>query len=176
MTAVASIYEIKWQVFLATDPGQRHHPVVLPQFLDGLRIRAYGRIDPKVVAQPGLSPLQRNLGRESTMSPCQEGCHAGDYLAKPKTPRRIFLMGVVCVGKTTTGAELVNLLGYRFSNLDSEVEAFCKISIERLQQRYNSMSDFRTAAVRRSFHTVRLPLYGPAESNCDFWRAAPVSG
>jgi shikimate kinase len=154
MTAVASICEMKWQIFLATDRGERHHPVVLPQFVDGLCTRAYGRIDPKVVAQPWLSPLQRNIGRKWKMSSCQEGCHAGDHLAQPKTPRRIVLVGVACVGKTTIGAELANLLEYRFYDLDSEVEAFYGTSIERLQQRCNSMSKFRTAAAKVLEHIL----------------------
>src|SRR5450755_3747442 len=36
MVAVASIGEMKWQVFAGTDPGEGHRPVVHPQVLDGL--------------------------------------------------------------------------------------------------------------------------------------------
>jgi hypothetical protein len=59
---------------------------------------------------------------------------------------RIFLVGVSCVGKSTIGAELADLLGYRFYDLDSEVEAFFGLSIERLQQAFRSMDRFRAAA------------------------------
>jgi shikimate kinase len=37
---------------------------------------------------------------------------------------RIFLTGVACVGKTTIGAKLADLLHYQFFGLDVEIEAF----------------------------------------------------
>ena len=47
---------------------------------------------------------------------------------------RIFIGGVACVGKTTTGAKLADLLKWRFIDLDTEAEKFFGTSIERLQE------------------------------------------
>lgn len=49
---------------------------------------------------------------------------------------RTFLTGVACVGKTTIGAKLANLLSYQFCDLDLEVERLIGTSIERLRSRY----------------------------------------
>jgi len=59
---------------------------------------------------------------------------------------RIFLVGVGCVGKSTIGAGLADLLGYQFYDLDSEVEAFFGLSVERLHKSFGSMQRFRAAA------------------------------
>ena len=48
---------------------------------------------------------------------------------------RIFLAGVACVGKTTVGARLADLLQWPFFNLDSEMERHFNTSIERLRMR-----------------------------------------
>jgi shikimate kinase len=50
--------------------------------------------------------------------------------------RRIFLAGVSCVGKTTIGPKLAALLGYRFFDLDVEIERFYEMPIDRLQNSY----------------------------------------
>jgi shikimate kinase len=71
--------------------------------------------------------------------------------------RRIFLVGVACVGKTTIGTELARLLGCRFYDLDTEVEAFYGISIECLQRQLDSMDDFRTAAAKVLGHILADP-------------------
>jgi shikimate kinase len=73
------------------------------------------------------------------------------------TMRRIFLAGVSCVGKTTIGAELAGLFGYRFYDLDNEVEAFYKLSIEHLQKRHKSMNDFRIAAAKVLMYILSNP-------------------
>jgi len=49
---------------------------------------------------------------------------------------RIFLTGIGCVGKTTIGSILSSRLGYRFFDLDEEIERFFGISIERLQKKF----------------------------------------
>jgi shikimate kinase len=67
---------------------------------------------------------------------------------------RIFLAGVACVGKTTIGARLANLLGCRFFDLDLEVERFYETSIERLQSRYLTSHSFRLAASRALTHLL----------------------
>jgi shikimate kinase len=61
---------------------------------------------------------------------------------------RVFLAGVACVGKTTVGARLADLLGCLFFDLDLEVERFYETSIERLQSRYLTSHSFRLAASR----------------------------
>lgn len=77
------------------------------------------------------------------------------------TTSRIFLTGVGCVGKTTIGTELASLLGYPFYDLDSEVEAFYQLSIERLQKHHRSMTAFRKAAAKVLEHILSVP-----ESHC----------
>lgn len=59
---------------------------------------------------------------------------------------RIFLTGVACVGKTTIGAKLADLLGCQFCDLDTEIERFFGTSIERLRQRYLTPYSFRIKA------------------------------
>jgi shikimate kinase len=59
---------------------------------------------------------------------------------------RIFLAGVSCVGKTTIGARLADILEYRFFDLDVETERFFGTSIERLRNRYVTSHDFRVVA------------------------------
>ena len=59
---------------------------------------------------------------------------------------RIFLTGVSCIGKTTIGSILADLLGYRFFDLDMEIERFFETSIERLQNRYLTLSSYRQEA------------------------------
>ena len=49
---------------------------------------------------------------------------------------RIFLTGVGCIGKTTVGQKLADLLGCPFFDLDAEVESYFGTSIERLQRDY----------------------------------------
>ncbi len=46
---------------------------------------------------------------------------------------KVFLTGVACVGKSTTGPLLASLLGLPFVDLDTEVEVFYGDSIPRLQ-------------------------------------------
>jgi Shikimate kinase len=62
---------------------------------------------------------------------------------------RVFLAGVACVGKTTVGARLADLLGCLFFDLDLEVERFYETSIERLQSRYLTSHSFRLASQHR---------------------------
>jgi len=59
---------------------------------------------------------------------------------------RIFLAGVSCIGKTTIGSILADLLHYRFFDLDMEIERFFGTSIERLQNRYLTMYSYRQDA------------------------------
>jgi len=59
---------------------------------------------------------------------------------------RIFLAGVGCVGKTTVGAKLADLLDYRFFDLDVEIERFFGTSIERLRNSYLTSHRVRLAA------------------------------
>lgn len=61
---------------------------------------------------------------------------------------RIFLIGVACIGKTTIGGKLADLLGYQFFDLDHEIEKFFDTSIECLQNRFLTQYSFRAEASR----------------------------
>jgi len=59
---------------------------------------------------------------------------------------RVFLTGVSCVGKTTVGLRLAELMCLSFFDLDTEIEQFFGMSIEQLQQKYWMPHDFRREA------------------------------
>ena len=59
---------------------------------------------------------------------------------------RVFLTGVGCVGKTTVGLRLAELMCLSFFVLDTEIEPFFGMSIEHLQQKYLMPHDFRKEA------------------------------
>lgn len=83
---------------------------------------------------------------------------------------RIFLTGVGCVGKSTIGKKLGELLGISFYDLDFEVESFFETSIERLQNKFLSIHSFRDEAAK-----VLVHLLNRSESeNCVI--ALPPSG
>ena len=67
---------------------------------------------------------------------------------------RIFLAGVSCVGKTTVGSRLADLLYCRFFDLDFEIERFFGTSIERLQDRYVTSHGFRIVASQALQHVL----------------------
>lgn len=83
---------------------------------------------------------------------------------------RILLAGVSCVGKTTIGARLAGSLGYRFFDLDVEIERFFGSSIERLRNRHPTSHDFRRAGAQALKHV----LSRSSGSNCVI--ALPPSG
>jgi shikimate kinase len=83
---------------------------------------------------------------------------------------RIFLAGVSCVGKTTIGARLADLLDYRFFDLDIETERFFKTSIERLRNSHLTSHDFRLAASQALKHVLSR------EDSCNCVIALPPSG
>lgn len=58
----------------------------------------------------------------------------------------ILLVGVSCVGKTTIGKHLAEDLGYKFFDLDREIEKFYKKSIERIKSELLTESLFRKKA------------------------------
>jgi shikimate kinase len=67
---------------------------------------------------------------------------------------RILLAGVSCVGKTTIGAQLAELLELRFFDLDTETERFFGMSIERLQNRFLTTYSFRLARSQALRHVL----------------------
>ena len=83
---------------------------------------------------------------------------------------RIFLAGVSCVGKTTIGAQLADLLEYRFFDLDVETEGFFGMSIERLRSQYLTSYEFRLAASQALKHVLAR------EDSCHCIIALPPSG
>lgn len=70
---------------------------------------------------------------------------------------RIFLTGVGCVGKTTIGKKMGELLGVSFFDLDSEVESFFGTSIERLQNKFLTIHSFRNEAAKALVHLLSRP-------------------
>ena len=70
---------------------------------------------------------------------------------------RVFLTGVGCVGKTTIGSKLAELLGIRFFDLDHEIEIFFGTSIERLQNRFLTMHSYRSEAAKALVHLLNRP-------------------
>ena len=84
---------------------------------------------------------------------------------------RVFLTGVVCVGKTTVGAKLGGLLGCQFFDLDREIERFFGTSVERLRKRYLTPYSFRIEASKALKEIVSR---GEDGQNCVI--ALPPSG
>jgi len=70
---------------------------------------------------------------------------------------RIFLTGVACVGKSTIGPIIAELLGVKFFDLDVEVEAFFQTSIERLQGKFFNMHGYRIEAAKALTHLLNRP-------------------
>ena len=65
--------------------------------------------------------------------------------SEQKKDRRmtIFLVGISCVGKTSVGRALSEMLDIPFADLDHEVEQHFGTPLERLQQRLGTMDRFR---------------------------------
>jgi shikimate kinase len=73
------------------------------------------------------------------------------------TPVRVFVTGVSCVGKTTIGARVAELLGVKFFDLDHEIESFFGTTIERLQKQLLTLQSYRQEAARALVHLVNRP-------------------
>lgn len=70
---------------------------------------------------------------------------------------RIFVTGVSCVGKTTIGRRLADLLYVKFFDLDHEIESFFGTTIERLQKKFLTMHSYRQEAARALVHLLNRP-------------------
>ena len=70
---------------------------------------------------------------------------------------RVFVTGVSCVGKTTIGRTLAELLGVKFFDLDHEIETFFGMSIERLQSKCLTMHSYRKEAAKALVHLLNRP-------------------
>ena len=70
---------------------------------------------------------------------------------------RVFLTGVGCVGKTTVGLRLAQLMGLSFFDLDTQIEQFFGMSIEQLQQKYWMPHDFRKEASKALAYILDKP-------------------
>jgi hypothetical protein len=79
---------------------------------------------------------------------------------------RIFIGGVACVGKTSTGAMLAGLLKWQFFDLDAETERFFGSSIERLQNSHFAPHEFRRQVAMALQHvlSLRIPAKPPTDS------------
>jgi shikimate kinase len=112
-----------------------------------------------------MTMAQANPKPETPLIPQISSALANVISDNPKTApttSRIFLTGVGCVGKTTIGTKLASLLGYRFYDLDHEVEALYQLSLARLQKQHKSMDEFRIAAAKVLGHI----LLNPASHHC----------
>ncbi len=58
----------------------------------------------------------------------------------------IYLVGIYCVGKTTIGNMLAERIGFSFFDLDEEVQNYYKKPIERIQDEFLTMNEFREKA------------------------------
>lgn len=58
----------------------------------------------------------------------------------------IYLVGVSCVGKTTIGTMLSDILGFPFFDMDEEIEKYYQKPIERIQDECLTMNGFREKA------------------------------
>lgn len=58
---------------------------------------------------------------------------------------RIYLVGVTCVGKTTTGGLLAKQLGYEFVDFDEETKREFKVPLLELHNRYLTNGEYRKA-------------------------------
>lgn len=67
---------------------------------------------------------------------------------------RIFLTGVACVGKTTVGRILAELLDVPFFDMDEEVESFFGTSLERFQNRFLTTCSYRNEAANALIHLL----------------------
>jgi shikimate kinase len=74
-----------------------------------------------------------------------------------RTLVRIYLIGVSCVGKTTIGRRLAELLNIAFFDLDEEVEKFFGTAIERLQKKFPTMHAYRQEAAKALLHIQGSP-------------------
>ncbi|MBI4470508.1 MAG: 3-dehydroquinate synthase, partial [Acidobacteria bacterium] len=70
---------------------------------------------------------------------------------------RVFVTGVPCVGKTTIGRRAAELMGLAFFDLDSEIETFFNISMERLRARFLTPHSFRNEASKALVHLLARP-------------------
>lgn len=70
---------------------------------------------------------------------------------------QIFITGVSCVGKTTIGRKMGELLGIKFYDLDQEIESFFETSIERLQNRFLTTHSFRDEAAKALVYLLSRP-------------------
>jgi len=70
---------------------------------------------------------------------------------------RVFLTGVSCVGKTTIGRKLAELLGIRFFDLDQEIEKFFGTSLQRLQDKFLTVHSYRFEAAKALIQLLGHP-------------------
>lgn len=70
---------------------------------------------------------------------------------------RIFITGVGCIGKTTIGKKIAELMGSQFFDLDEEIENYFETSIEKLQNKFLTMHSFRDEAAKALIHILSQP-------------------
>ena len=70
---------------------------------------------------------------------------------------KVFLTGVSCVGKTTIGAKVAEILGCCFFDLDKEIEKFFGVSVERLNNKFLTVHSYRDEAAKALMHLLNSP-------------------
>ena len=70
---------------------------------------------------------------------------------------RILLTGVGCVGKTTVGRMLSELMYVPFFDLDEEIEGFFGTSVEQLQSRFKTIHSYRDEAAKALLDLLKRP-------------------
>lgn len=75
---------------------------------------------------------------------------------------RLYITGISCVGKSTTGKIIAEILGISFFDLDHEIESYFKTSIERLRNRCFNMHAYYEEAAK----ALKAVLERPESTEC----------
>lgn len=70
---------------------------------------------------------------------------------------RIFITGVGCIGKTTIGKKIAELMESQFFDFDKEIENYFETSIEKLQNKFLTIHSFRDEAAKALTHIISQP-------------------
>jgi shikimate kinase len=73
---------------------------------------------------------------------------------------RYYITGVSCVGKTTIGRLLAELIDCPFFDLDEEIEKYFGLPIERMQEQFLTIHSFREEAKKALSYILSLPQSG----------------
>jgi len=83
---------------------------------------------------------------------------------------KIFLIGIACIGKSTIGIELAKDIGYKFFDLDIEIEKYFEKPISHLKSQFLTEYSFREKA------SIALKKIIEENENENYIVALPPSG